>query len=125
RADQGKISADGTHIAYRMNNSWDEERRNYRGGQNRPIWIADTKTFDVQSPPWTDSKDVDPVWVGDTVYFISDRDGVANVWSYEMKTGKLAQATRFTDFDVKAVDAGAGVVVFKQAGHVHELHPPS
>src|SRR5229473_8100408 len=32
RAYQGKISADGTHIAYRMNNSWDEERRNYRGG---------------------------------------------------------------------------------------------
>ena len=33
RAYQGKISPDGTHIAYRMNNSWDEERRNYRGGQ--------------------------------------------------------------------------------------------
>ena len=36
-----EFSADGTHIAYRMNNSWDEERRNYRGGQNRPIWIID------------------------------------------------------------------------------------
>src|SRR6478736_3993845 len=42
RGYQGKISADGTHIAYRMNNSWDEERRNYRGGQNRPVWIVDT-----------------------------------------------------------------------------------
>ncbi|HEX5601338.1 MAG TPA: hypothetical protein VFX63_02270, partial [Pyrinomonadaceae bacterium] len=45
RAYQGKISADGTRIAYRMNNSWDEERRNYRGGQNRPIWIVDLKTY--------------------------------------------------------------------------------
>ena len=45
RGYQGKISADGTHIAYRMNNSWDEERRNYRGGQNRPIWIVDLKTL--------------------------------------------------------------------------------
>jgi len=44
RAYQGKMSADGSHIAYRMNNSWDEERRNYRGGQNRPIWIVDRKT---------------------------------------------------------------------------------
>ncbi len=43
RAYQGKISPDGSHIAYRMNNSWDEERRNYRGGQNRPIWIVDMK----------------------------------------------------------------------------------
>ena len=41
--------------------SWDEERRNYRGGQNRPIWIVDLKTFDLVSPPWTDSKDIDPV----------------------------------------------------------------
>ena len=86
RGYQGKISPDGTRIAYRMNNSWDEERRNYRGGQNRPIWIVDLKTYDLASPPWTDSKDIDPVWVGDTVYFISDRDGVANVWSYDTKT---------------------------------------
>jgi tricorn protease len=86
RGYQGKISADGTRIAYRMNSSWDEERRNYRGGQNRPVWIVDLKSFDLASPPWTDSKDVDPCWVGDTVYFISDRDGVANVWTYDTKS---------------------------------------
>ena len=81
-------------IAYRMNNSWDEERRNYRGGQNRPIWIVDLKTFDLVSPPWTDSKDIDPVWVGDTVYFISDRDGVANVWSYDTGTEDARRRSR-------------------------------
>ncbi|HEY8187030.1 MAG TPA: PDZ domain-containing protein, partial [Pyrinomonadaceae bacterium] len=123
RAYQGKISADGTRIAYRMNNSWDEERRNYRGGQNRPIWIVDLKNYDLVSPPWTDSKDVDPVWLDDTVYFISDRDGVANVWEYQTKTKKLSQLTRFTDFDVKALDSGAGSLVFEQAGYVHELDP--
>src|SRR4029453_6123999 len=69
RAYQGKISADGSHIAYRLNNSWDEERRNYRGGQNRPIWIVDTKAYDLVTPPWTDSKDIDPVWGGDSVSF--------------------------------------------------------
>jgi tricorn protease len=125
RAFQGKISADGTHIAYRMNNSWDEERRNYRGGQNRPIWIVDLKTYDLVSPPWTDSKDVCPVWVGDDVYFISDRDGVANVWQYQTKSKKLSQITRFSDFDVKAMDSGAGTIVFEQAGYVHELDPRS
>ena len=123
RGYQGKISPDGTHIAYRMNNSWDEERRNYRGGQNRPIWIVDLKTYDLVSPPWTDSKDMDPVWVGNTVYFISDRDGVANIWSYEMRAKKLVQVTKFTDFDVKTLDSGAGAVVFEQAGYIHELDP--
>jgi tricorn protease len=123
RGYQGKISADGTRIAYRMNNSWDEERRNYRGGQNRPIWIVDLKSNDLVSPPWTDSKDVDPCWVGDAVYFISDRDGVANVWVYDTKTRKLNQVTRFTDFDVKSMDASPGAVVFEQAGYIHELDP--
>lgn len=121
RGYQGKIAPSGTHIAYRMNSSWDEERRNYRGGQNRPIWIAELKTFDLVTPPWTDSKDVDPVWVGSTVYFISDRDGVANVWAYETKAKKLTQATKFADFDVKTLGAGPDVVVFEQAGYIHEL----
>ena len=125
RAFQGKISADGAHVAYRMNNSWDEERRNYRGGQNRPIWIVDLKTYDLVSPPWTDSKDVDPVWMGDAVYFISDRDGVANIWSFDTGAKKLSQVTKFKDFDVKTIDSGAGAIVFEQAGYVHELDPKS
>ena len=125
RAYQGKLSPDGTRVAYRMNTSWDEERRNYRGGQNRPIWIVDLKTFELVSPPWTDSWDKDPAWIGDTVYFISDRDGVANVWSFDTKAKKLAQVTKFRDFDVKALDANAGAVVFEQAGVIHLLDPKS
>jgi tricorn protease len=125
RAYQGKISGDGARVAYRMNNSWDEERRNYRGGQNRAIWIVDLKTYDLVSPPWTDSKDVDPVWLDGDVYFISDRDGVANVWEYQTGTKKLTQLTKFKDFDVKTLDSGAGSLVFEQAGYVHELDPKS
>ena len=123
RAYQGRISADGTKVAYRVNNSWDDERRNYRGGQNRPIWIVDLKTWDLVTPPWTDSKDIEPVWVGESVYFLSDRDGVSNVWSYELSSKKLAQVTRFTDFDVKTLDGRADAVVFEQAGYIHELDP--
>jgi len=123
RAFQGKISPDGRRVAYRMNTSWDEERRNYRGGQNRPVWIVDLKTFDLVSPPWTDSKDVDPAWLGETVYFISDRDGMANVWSFDINTKALTQRTKFIDYDVKSLDAGAGAVVFEQAGYLHVFDP--
>ncbi|HMA22937.1 MAG TPA: protease, partial [Gemmatimonadaceae bacterium] len=152
RAYQGKISPDGRRIAYRMNNSWDEERRNYRGGQNRPIWIVDLKTFDLETTPngasdlvvaqagsprssshfsaptTPESKNVDPVWIGsDAIDFISDRDGVANVWTYDTKTKKIAQVTSFSDFDVKALDAASdgSAVVFEQAGDIHLLDPKS
>lgn len=123
RAYQGKISPDGARVAYRMNTSWDEERRNYRGGQNRPIWIVDLKTYDLVSPPWTNSHDKDPVWLGNTVYFLSDRDGVHNVWAYDTSSKRLTQVTKFTDFDVKTLNAGAGTIVFEQGGYVHTLDP--
>ena len=125
RAYQGRISPDGGKVAYRLNNSWDEERRNYRGGQNRPVWITDLKTFETVTPAWDGSKDMDPAWLGERVVFISDRDGVANVWSCDAKGGDLKQHTKFTDFDVKTLDAGAGAVVFEQAGVIHELDPVS
>src|SRR5690242_781723 len=127
RAYQGKISPDGRYIAYRMNNSWDEERRNYRGGQNRPIWILDAKTLDVvDTIPRPNSKEMDPVWVGNsTVYFLSDRDGVSNVWSYDMASKQVKQITTFSDFDVKTLDAGPNALVFEQGGYVHELDPAS
>jgi tricorn protease len=125
RANQGKLSPDGSHIAYRMPASWDEERRNYRGGQNKPIWILDLKTFALDTTPFAGSKEMDPVWVGDQVYFLSDRDGVSNVYAFDRKSRKLAQVTKFTDFDVKSLDASGSTVVFEQAGYVHELDAKS
>ena len=121
RAYQGRISPDGRKVAYRLNNSWDEERRNYRGGQNRPVWITDLSTLATVSPAWDGSKDMDPAWLGDRVVFISDRDGVANVWSCDANGAGLTQLTKFTDYDVKTLDAGAGALVFEQAGVIHEL----
>jgi tricorn protease len=125
RAFQGRLSPDGSKAAYRLNNSWDEERRNYRGGQNRPIWITDLKSLETVTPAWDGSKDMDPVWLADRVVFISDRDGVANVWSCDAAGQQLTQHTKFTDYDVKSIDAGAGVIVFEQAGVLHELDPAS
>ena len=66
---------------------------------------------------------MDPVWLGGVVYFLSDRDGVSNVWGYDTRTKKLGQVTNYTDFDVKTLDAGAGVLVFEQAGNIHEIDP--
>jgi tricorn protease len=123
RAYQGKYSPDGKRFAYRMANSWDDEWRNYRGGQNRPIWILDLDSFDLETPPWTDSKDIDPAWLGEMVYFLSDRDWLMNLWTYDTREKNLRQVTHFIDYDIKSMDAGAGVVVFEQAGYIHLYDP--
>lgn len=123
RAWQGKYSPDGKRFAYRMNNHVDEEWRNYRGGQNRPIWIFDLASHEVETPPWEDSRDIEPVWIGETVYFLSDRDWAMNVWSYDTRSKKLEQITQFADYDIKSMDAGGGAIVFEQAGYLHLLDP--
>jgi tricorn protease len=123
RGYQGEYSPDMKRFAYRMVQPWEDEWRNYRGGQNRPVWIMDMATNAVESPPWNGSNDGDPVWLGDVVYFLSDRDSVTNLYAYDMRSKELRQVTRFRDYDVKSLDAGGGVLVFEQAGYVHVLDP--
>ena len=126
RAYQGQYSADGRRFAYRMLGSWDEERRNYRGGQNRPIWILDMDDYDLeQVSPWDGSEDVDPVWIGETVYFLSDRDWVSNVWAWDTRTKQTRQLTKYTDFDVKSLDSDGRTLVFEQGGWLYTLDPSS
>jgi tricorn protease len=56
--------------------------RNYRGGQNNTF---DLKTF-TQKLPWENSRDIDPVWMDNTIYFLSDRDFGMNIWAYDITT---------------------------------------
>jgi len=125
RALHGKISPDGRRIAMRHASFWDQ-RRNYRGGQNKPIWIVDLDDYDLEEvKPFDRSTDVDPVWIGTTVYFISDRDGVGNVWAYDTRTKQATQLTRFTDFDVQSLAADAKSLAFEQGGWLYILEPGS
>ena len=123
RAQAGAISPDGRSIAYQLVRPWESEMRNYRGGQNQPIRVLDLRTNAMQRLPWTDSRDQQPVWLGDTIYFISDRDWVDNVWAYDTRTAALTQVTHYRDFEVESVNAGAGVVAYEQAGDVHVYDP--
>lgn len=125
RAQAGAISPDGKSIAYQMVRPWETEMRNYRGGQNQPIRVFDPATDSVQALPWTDSRDQQPVWLGNTIYFISDRDWTNNVWSYDMSTRTLKQITHYKDYEVESVNAGAGAVAYEQAGDVHIYDPAS
>jgi tricorn protease len=124
RAHQGRFSADGRRFAYRMVSPWEDEWRNYRGGQNRPVWILDMNTHDVEEiGPWDGSNDGEPVWIGDTVYFLSDRDYANNIWAYDTRTKQLRQVTSYRDLDVKTLGSDGRTLVYEQAGYLHTLDP--
>jgi tricorn protease len=123
RAQAGMVSPDGQFVAYQLVRPWESEMRNYRGGQNQPIRVMNLKTYAMDKLPWTDSRDQQPVWLGKTIYFISDRDWTNNVWSYDTGSKALKQITRYSDYEVESVGASAGAVVYEQAGDIHLYDP--
>jgi tricorn protease len=123
RAVAGEISEDGKYMAYQQIGFWDPEWRNYRGGQAKPIWIADIKTLELMQTPQTDNeRHTDPVWLNNVVYFLSERDYANNIWSFTPATKELKQLTFHADFDVKSLDAGSGNVVYEQGGYLHVMN---
>ena len=125
QAYQGEMSADGGHIAYQETMYYDPEWRNYRGGQAQPVSIVSTSTWERATAPWEGERHMDPVWMHGVVYYLSERDWASNVWSFDPRTGAERQLTRHADFDVKSLGAGAGVVIYEQAGYLHALEPAS
>ena len=121
----GEMSADGAYLAYQEIGHWDPEWRNYRGGQAQPIAVVSTSTWERVTSPWEGERQMDPAWMDGVVYYLSERDWAGNVWSFDPRTGGERQLTRHADFDVKSLGAGHGVVVYEQAGYLHELDPAS
>ncbi|MFO7754641.1 MAG: PDZ domain-containing protein [Bacteroidales bacterium] len=126
RSAYGEVSPDGTYLAYTPITFWDPEWRNYRGGQAQPIWIVDMETMQLEQTPRTDDeRHLDPVWFGNKVFFLSERDYASNIWSYDIGTKDLKQHTFHGDFDVKSLDACDKQIVYEQGGRLHILDPVS
>jgi len=121
----GSYSPDGNRIVIERVSRWDVEWRNYRGGQNTPLVILDLATLDEARLPNARTTDVQPVWMGDTIYFLSDRVRAMNVWSYDPASARLSQLTRFDDGDVKWLAGHDGTLIFERDGWLSRLDPRS
>src|SRR5256714_6194116 len=126
RAFSGVFSPDGKRVAYEEISTpfipdWYEasEWRHYRGGRTHPIWIMSLADYSVEKLPRANSNDSDPMWIGNTVYFVSDRNYTANLFAYHLDTKKTEQLTQHNDFDVMNASAGPDAIVYEQAGYVH------
>ncbi|MDF1800305.1 MAG: hypothetical protein P1V81_14095, partial [Planctomycetota bacterium] len=99
--------------------------KRYRGGRLASVWIYDRASREVEVVPTAGANDSFPAWLGDEVHFASDRDGVMNLYAFTPGDADVRQLTAYTDFDVRAIDTGAGALVFEQAGSLHVLDPTS
>ena len=120
---QGSYSPDGTHIAYVPGIKWEEAWKRYRGGQTYPIWIANLSDSRVTKLPRTNSNDEQPMWIGDTVYYLSDKRGPVGMYSYDVSSGRESEVIKGEGFDLKSATAGPGGIVFERLGSISIYDP--
>jgi tricorn protease len=118
-------SPDGEYIAYTPVRDATLQWKHYRGGTHSRIWIyhnKDHETVEI-SQPKDRCNDLDPQWIGNTIYFRSDRNGEYNIFSYDVGTKEIKQLTQFKDFPVLDINSGGGKIIFEQAGYLHTMTP--
>jgi tricorn protease len=123
RAFEGSYSPDGTRIAYVPNFQWQRAWKRYRGGQTTPIYIVKLSDLSLEKLPRQNSNDFSPAWFGDTVYFLSDRNGAVTLFAYDTKSKAVKQVVENKGLDMKSVSAGPDALVYEQFGGIYVFDP--
>jgi tricorn protease len=116
---EAALSPDGMRIAYvplsRAFTVW----KRYRGGRATPVWIASLADSAIEKVPRENSNDFNPIWVGDKVFFLSDRNGAVSLFAYDLRSKKVSRAIENGGLDLKSASAGPGAIVYEQFGSLN------
>jgi len=112
-------SADGKILAYnrvmREFRTW----KYYKGGMADDIWLYNTETKKTENITNNDAQDIFPMWIGNEIFFISDRDRVMNLFSYNTVTKEIKKETDFKDYDIKFPSFDQAGIVFENGGYLY------
>ncbi|MFA7542284.1 MAG: PDZ domain-containing protein, partial [Lysobacterales bacterium] len=122
----GMLSPDGNRFVYtpmdREFRSW----KRYRGGRAQDVWIYDLAANTSVQLTADRATNHQPMWLGDTVYFVSDRDDTTlNLYSISPEGGEPVKLTDFSEYDVLWPSAGKDAIVFEKGGAIWRFDPAS
>lgn len=119
----GSFSPDGSKFVYtpidRDFRSW----KRYRGGRAQDVWIYDLVANSSLQLTTDRATDHQPMWLGDSVYFVSDREYTLNLYLIAPSGGEPTKLTTFSDFDVLWPSSGPGGIVFENGGGLWHFDP--
>src|SRR5215213_471443 len=116
-----RYSPDGTKLAYTPISNEFRGWKRYRGGQSPDVWIYDLAHHTAEQITTTRAQDMVPVWLGDTIYFLSDRDWTMNLFAYDTRSKKTRKVTNHTDYDVLWPSGSGDQLVYEAGGYVYRL----
>ena len=114
-------SPDGKQLAYnrvmREFRTW----KYYKGGMADDVWIYNPEKKTVENITDNPAQDIIPMWIGDEIFYISDRDRTMNIFVYNTKTKQTSKVTNFTEYDVKFPSANGNTIVFENGGYIYKM----
>jgi tricorn protease len=112
-------SPDGKKLAF--NRVFREFRtwKYYKGGMADDVWTYDTQSGQVTNITGNGAQDIIPMWHGDEIYFLSDRDRIMNLFAYNTLTKETRKVTNFTDYDIKFPSLGDDAIIFEKGGSLY------
>jgi len=93
--------------------------KRYRGGEASYLWVVNFADLSTVKIPRTDSNDIYPMWIGEKIYFLSDRNGPMTLFRYDPQSRKVDELIHNTGKDIMSASAGPGGIVYEQFGQVH------
>ena len=97
--------------------------KRYRGGMADDIWIFDFKTHKIENITNNPAQDIIPMWSGNKIYFLSDRDENKrmNMYVYDLTSKETKKLTDFKDFDIKFPSLGNKAIVYENGGYIYKM----
>jgi len=124
-ANRACYSPDGKHLVYTPLGEAFHQWKRYRGGMVSRLWIYSFADRSVREIPQPEGycNDTDPMWIGDRIYFRSDRSGEFNLFFYDMNSKEILQVTQHEDFPVLYASSGGSRIIYAKAGRLHLYDP--
>lgn len=95
--------------------------KRYKGGRASDLWIYNLKEDSSEQITDFAGSDQWPVWIGNNIYFSSDRDLRLNVYRFDLQTRQATQLTFHKDFDVMWPSGKNGKIVYENGGYLYVL----
>ena len=121
-AGSGDFSPDATQIVYSPQSRDFRSEKRYGGGEANVLYLFDLKSYAAKRITEGPRATRDPMWIGNTIYFNSDRDGHFNLYSYDVDTGKTTEITNNRVWDVRWPSSdNEGRIVYELNGELQVL----
>ncbi len=119
----GTFSADGSRFAYTPIDRDFRTWKRYHGGQQQDVWIFDFARKSAEKVTDWQGTDAHPVWIGDRIYFSSDRQHELDLWAYDLASKQVSRVAHHDGWDVEWPSGDRRRLVYQAGGYVWRFDP--